>query len=66
MRDGCKKKNDTNLKKFGSVSGGKTSKPMRRSKTMLEPAFPTKEYLLQTPFWQKKDMDFFLAIFSAV
>ena len=53
MRREYKKRNDTKLKKCGSVSGGKVSKPTRRSKTTSEPILPIKDHFLQTPFWQK-------------
>ena len=41
---------DTHLKKRGSVSGGKVSKQMTRSKNVSEPTFSTKDFFLQTPF----------------
>ena len=53
------KRKDTKWKKCGSVTGGKTSKPMARSKITSEPTFPIKNLSLQTPFEQKKDGFFF-------
>ena len=44
------KRKDTKWKKCGSVTSGKVSKPMIRSKITSEPAFPIKDLFLQTPF----------------
>ena len=38
------------VKKFGSVTGGKVSKPMTKSKITSEPTFPIEDLFLQTPF----------------
>ena len=47
---GKQKKLDTKLKKCGSVSVGKVSQPIRRSKITSKPTFPAKDIFLQTPF----------------
>ena len=44
------KRKDTKWKKCGSVTSGKVSKPMIRSKITSEPTFPIKDLFLQTPF----------------
>ena len=46
MRREYIKEKDTKLKKCGSVSGGKFSKPMTRSKITSEPTFPMKDLSL--------------------
>ena len=40
-----------NLKECGSVSGGKVSKLMPRSKITSGTTLPPKDFFLQTPFW---------------
>ena len=42
------------LKKCGSVTGGKDSKPMTRAKITSEPTFPIKDLFLQSPFGKNK------------
>ena len=44
------KRKDTTWKKCGSVTGGKVSKPIKRSKITSEPTFPRKDPFLQTLF----------------
>ena len=44
------KRKDTKWKKCGSVTGGKVSKPMARSKITSKPTLPIKDLFLQTPF----------------
>ena len=50
------KRKETKLKKYRSVSGGKVSKPLTRSKVIImsETMFPTRDFFLQTSFQRKK------------